>query len=63
MEGKNGKRKKQAENKAENKFEERQPIISRSISLSKDSRWLIIKTIRTDILHVNYMQKILGDRQ
>lgn len=45
------------------KFEEKQPILSRSISMSKDRKWLIMKTIRTDIIHVNYMQKILGDGQ
>lgn len=48
----------------ETKFEEKQPILEKSISLSKDGKWLIIKTIRTDILHTNYMQKILkSDRQ
>ena len=41
------------------RFEERQPTMERKITLSKDRNWLIIKTIRTDIVHVNYMQKIL----
>jgi len=50
-------------NKPESKFEEKQPGLSKSISLSKDGKWLIIKTIRTDIVHVNYMQKIMeGDK-
>ena len=49
---------KQAKEKKE--FVEKQPILERKISLSKDGNWLIIKTIRTDILHVNYMQKILN---
>ncbi len=40
-------------------FEEKQPTLSKSITLSKDGKWLIIKTIRTDIIHINYMQKIL----
>ncbi len=40
-------------------FEERQPTMSRSITKSKDGKWLIIRTIRTDIVHVNYVQKIL----
>lgn len=40
-------------------FEEKHPVLERSISKSKDGNWLILKTIRTDILHVNYMQKIL----
>ncbi len=42
-----------------NKFEEKQPTLSRNITLSKDGKWLILKAIRTDIIHVNYMQKIL----
>ena len=46
----------------EAKFEDNQPILSRSLSLSKDRNWLIIKTIRTDIVHVNYLDKVLeGD--
>jgi len=40
-------------------FEERQPTMSRSITKSKDGKWLIIRTTRTDIVHVNYVQKIL----
>ena len=42
------------------KFEEKQPILSRNITLSNDGNWLILKTIRTDIIHVNYMHKILN---
>ncbi len=44
-----------------NNFAENQPQFTRSFSLSKDRKWLTIKTIRTDILHVNYMKKVLGD--
>jgi hypothetical protein len=52
------------ENQNEKQFEEKQPNLSRSIALSKDKKWLIIKTIRTDIVHVNYFQKIMqGDGQ
>jgi hypothetical protein len=40
-------------------FEERQPTFSRSITKSKDGKWFIIRSIRTDIVHVNYVQKIL----
>lgn len=40
-------------------FEERQPTMSRNITKSKDGKWLIIRTTRTDIVHVNYVQKIL----
>ena len=42
-----------------NRFEEKQPTLSRNITLSQDRKWLIIRTIRTDIVHVNYLQKIL----
>ena len=41
-------------------FDEKPPILERSISLSKDGKWLIVKTIRTDIIHVNYVGKILS---
>jgi hypothetical protein len=43
----------------ENRFEERQPTMDRKIMLSRDKKWLIIKTIRTDIVHVNYLDKVL----
>ena len=42
---------------AKNRFEERQPTMDRKITLSRDKKWLIIKTIRTDIVHVNYLDK------
>ncbi len=42
-----------------NRFEERQPTMDRKITLSRDKKWLIIKTIRTDIVHVNYLDKVL----
>jgi len=45
--------------KEEKKFEDRQPILDKKITLSRDKQWLIIKTIRTDIVHVNYMDKVL----
>ncbi len=50
--------KEQEQEQIKNKFEEKQPTLSRNITLSKDGKWLILKTIRTDIIHVNYMQKI-----
>lgn len=54
----------QNENKSNgNKFSESQPLFGRNITRSKDGKWLIIKTIRTDIIHVNYFRKILGDSQ
>ena len=45
---------------AENRFEERQPTMDRKLTLSMDKKWLIIKTIRTDIVHVNYLVKVMG---
>ena len=51
---------KMAKIKQVNEFEEKQPSLTRNVNLSKDGKWLIIKTIRTDILHVNYLRKILG---
>jgi hypothetical protein len=50
----------QEDKQARIRFEERQPTMDRKITLSRDKKWLIIKTIRTDIVHVNYMEKILG---
>jgi hypothetical protein len=41
-------------------FEERQPTMDRKLTLSRDKKWLIIKTIRTDIVHVNYLDKVMG---
>jgi hypothetical protein len=46
--------------KPKKEFEERQPRLERSLKLSKDGKWLIVKTIRTDIVHINYLQKILN---
>lgn len=43
-------------------YEERQPNFSKTFALSKDKNWLIFKTIRTDIIHINYFDKVLqGD--
>ena len=42
----------------EKAYEEKQPVLSRSLKLSKDKKWLIIKTIRTDIVHINYLEKV-----
>ncbi len=53
-------RKTQEHIQTNNRFEERQPTMDRKITLSKDKKWLIIKTIRTDIVHVNYLDKVMG---
>jgi len=34
-----------AKEKKANEFEEKQPTMTRSIKLSKDGKWLIVKTI------------------
>jgi len=52
-------RKTQENIQTKNRFEERQPTMDRKITLSRDKKWLIIKTIRTDIVHVNYLDKVL----
>ena len=52
---------KQENTQEKNKFEEKQPALSRSITLSKDRKWLIVRTIRTDIIHVNYIDKVLSN--
>jgi hypothetical protein len=52
-------RKPQEHIQSKNRFEERQPSMDRKITLSRDKKWLIIKTIRTDIVHVNYLDKVL----
>ncbi|MEI8348717.1 MAG: hypothetical protein WCI77_01050 [Candidatus Omnitrophota bacterium] len=41
-------------------FEEKQPKLSRKIRLSRDGQWLIIESIRTDIMHRHYMDAILS---
>lgn len=45
----------------EKKFDEKQPAFTRSLGLSKDGNWLILRTIRTDIIHVKYLDKVLGN--
>jgi len=60
------KQKKETENKEivkedKERFEEKQPVLSRNISLSRDGKWLIVRTIRTDIIHVNYIDKVLNN--
>jgi hypothetical protein len=38
----------------------RQPIIETVVSKSEDGKWLIHKTVITDIKPVSYMEKVLG---
>ena len=42
------------------KYEERQPPLRRKIRLSKDRQYLIIEVIRTELIHMNYLDKILA---
>jgi hypothetical protein len=62
-ENKESKESKKSETQSRTRFEEKPPILSRSISLSKDRKWLIVKTIRTDIIHMNYMDKIFQENK
>ncbi|MCK5707990.1 MAG: hypothetical protein KAI43_10090 [Candidatus Aureabacteria bacterium] len=43
-----------------NEFEEKQPILEKKLSMSKDGNWLILRTIRIDIIHRNYLEKVLN---
>jgi len=45
-------------NQPETKFKENQPVFDKSLSLSKDGKWLIIRAVRIDFVHVNYLDKI-----
>jgi hypothetical protein len=38
----------------------KQPIIESQVSVSKDGKWLIQKTIITDLKPVSYFEKVLG---
>jgi len=38
----------------------KQPIIESQVSVSKDGKWLIQKTIITDLKSVSYFEKVLG---
>jgi len=49
------------EEQKEEKFDEQQPVFKRVITLSRDRKWVMIRTIRKDIIHVNYLNKILGN--
>jgi hypothetical protein len=40
----------------------RQPIIESFISLSADKKWILHKTVITDIKPIGYMQKVLGEK-
>lgn len=40
----------------------RQPIIETAVSLSEDGKWLIHKTIITDLKPVSYFEKVLGGK-
>lgn len=40
----------------------RQPIIESFISMSADRKWILHKTVITDIKPMGYMQKVLGEK-
>lgn len=40
----------------------KQPILETSIQLSEDKKWIVYKTIITEIKPVSYLQKVLGSK-
>ncbi|PIN77982.1 hypothetical protein COV14_04785 [Candidatus Woesearchaeota archaeon CG10_big_fil_rev_8_21_14_0_10_33_12] len=40
----------------------RQPILETSIQLSEDKKWLVHKTVITDIKPLSYMEKVMGSK-
>ena len=40
----------------------KQPILETSIQLSEDKKWIVYKTIITDIKPVSYMEKVMGSK-
>jgi hypothetical protein len=38
----------------------RQPVVETQVSKSQDGKWIVHKTIITDIKPIAYMQKVLG---
>jgi len=40
----------------------KQPILETSIQISEDKKWIVYKTIITDIKPVSYLQKVLGSK-
>lgn len=47
------------EEKNSGKYQERAPLIETQISKSKDGKWLIHRTVITDIKSVNYFERVL----
>jgi len=40
----------------------KQPILETSVQQSEDKRWIVIKTIITQIYPMSYMDKVLGSK-
>lgn len=40
----------------------KQPIVEISVRKSEDGKWVIMKTVITDIKPVGYFERILGER-
>ena len=47
--------------KKEGNFEKRGPLVEHRISKSKDRKWVILKTIITEIKSANYLKEVLKD--
>ncbi|MBS3110290.1 hypothetical protein J4227_07210 [Candidatus Woesearchaeota archaeon] len=40
----------------------KQPILETSIQMSEDKKWLVHKTVITDIKPMSYMEKVMGSK-
>ena len=40
----------------------KQPIVEATVQLSEDKKWVIHKTIITDIKPISYLEKVLGSK-
>ena len=38
----------------------KQPILETSVQISEDKKWIVVKTIITDIRPVSYYRKVIG---
>ena len=40
----------------------KQPIVETSVQMSEDKKWIVHKTIITDIKPISYFEKVLGSK-
>lgn len=41
----------------------KQPIIETSLQVSEDKKWIVYKTVITDIKPISYLEKVIGKKQ